>query len=342
MGIGASKTASMRPGVIVTLDAQGTIYRFREPIARQYLKVAERCGLTEKIEEDELKQAFRESFKEISKEYPNYGRGQLASPNAWWKTLVNDTFRQVVDDSKIPDRLGEEMYDHFTSAAAYELYPDVQPFLASMRELKAEWPSADDPPVFVGVVSNGDPRVKNILQNLGLRVGIHGLPDPPNFSERINKDAMDATKASDLQQIMKSPWFDDYNKLNDIDFLATSYEADAEKPDPKIFDFAGSVASVVFASKLEQARTDWTPSVETMRFKWQIQKTIRSLEQATCIHIGDDYEKDYEGAMSAAWNPVYLARDGVNEHHKDAVSVTNLGEAAAAVRLMVNQHMQQN
>lgn len=339
MGISASKpAAAIRPGVIITLDAQGTLYNFREPIARQYINVAARCGLTDKIEEDELKQAFRESFKEISKEYPNYGKGQLKSPTAWWKTLVNDTFRQVVDDSKIPDHLGEEMYNHFTSAAAYELYPDVKPFFQSMRELKAQWPSPNDAPIFVGVISNGDPRVKNILQSLGLRVGLHSLPQEPSFAEKV-KEATDVTKAATPEGLMKSPWFNEYNTLKDIDFLATSYDADAEKPNPRIFDFAGSLASVVFASKIEQTRTDWKPSMDLIKFKLRIPEMIKSLEQGTCIHIGDDYKKDYEAALSADWNALYLARDGVEEAHKDATAVSNLGEAAAAVNLMVNQHM---
>ncbi|KAK5938806.1 hypothetical protein PMZ80_008998 [Knufia obscura] len=338
MGAGSSKAIQARPGIVVTLDALGTIYKFREPITTQYIKVARRCGLKEEdIRTDDLGKAFLKSFKEISEEYPNYGKNQLSSPRAWWKTVVNDAFRRVVDEARIPDHLGDELYNHFTSSAAYELYPDVKPFFASMRELKQQYTGPNDPPVFVGVISNSDPRVKSVLQSLGLRVGIDAMPVPESARERASRTG------PDMSEIMKSVWHHAYNPLNDVDFLATSYEASAEKPDPEIFSHAATLANVNFASKLEQQQEDWTPSFQTMKLKVQITRQMNTIKESKFIHIGDDYEKDYLGAADLGFDALHLVREGDGHEVKEgANTVTDLYQAAAAVRIMAAQELEKS
>ncbi len=335
MGIGSSKVAQPRPGIVVTLDALGTIYKFREPITTQYVKVAARCGMKkEDIRQSDLGKAFLKSFREISDEYPNYGKGQLGSPRAWWKTVVNDAFARVVDDAEIPDHLGDELYNHFTSSAAYELYPDVKPFFASMRELKQQYSKPDDPPVFVGVISNSDPRVKSVLQSLGLRVGIDSMPKAEGPRERASRTG------PDMSEIMKSVWHHAYNPLNDVDFLSTSYEASAEKPNADIFSHAATLANVNFASKLEQQQEDWTPSFQTMKLKVQITRQLNTIKESKFIHIGNDYEKDYVGAEEIGLDALHLARDGDGEEViEGANTVTDLYQAAAAVRIVADQEL---
>jgi len=335
MGVGSSRVIQPRPGIVVTLDALGTIYKFREPITTQYIKVAGRCGLKEDdIRKEDLSKAFLKSFKEISDEYPNYGKGQLSSPRAWWKTVVNDAFRRVVDEAQIPEHLGDELYNHFTSSAAYELYPDVQPFFASMRELKRQFSRPDDPPVFVGVISNSDPRVKSVLQSLGLRVGIDAMPKMESPRERASRTG------ADMAEIMKSVWHDAYNPLNDVDFLATSYEASSEKPDAEIFSHAATLANVNFASKLEQQVEDWTPSFQTMKLKVQMTMQMNTIKESKFIHIGDDYKKDYAGAEDVGLDALHLVREGEgHEVVEGANAVTDLYQAAAAVRIIAQQEL---
>jgi len=338
MGAGSSKVIQAPPGIVITLDALGTIYKFREPITTQYIKVAGRCGLNEEdIRKEDLGKAFMKSFREISDEYPNYGKHQLSSPRAWWKTVVNDAFGRVVDEAKIPDHLGDELYDHFTSSAAYELYPDVKPFFASMRELKQQYAKPNDPPVFVGVISNSDPRVKSVLQSLGLRVGIDKKPRFESFQERAARTALDPAG------MMKMTWHDTYNPLNDVDFLATSYEASAEKPEAAIFDHAAILANLNFTSKLEQQQEDWSPSFQKMMLRIQISRQINTFKQSKFIHIGDDYKKDYVGAAESGHDALHLVREGDgHEVVEGANTVTDLYQAAAAVRIIAEQELRKN
>lgn len=335
MGAGSSKVVQARPGIVVTLDALGTIYKFREPIITQYIKVAERCGLKEEhIRTEDFAEAFKKSFKDISLEYPNYGKGQLSSPRAWWKTVVNDAFGRVVDEARIPDHLGDELYNHFTSSAAYELYPDVKPFFASMRELKHQYAKLNDPPIFVGVISNSDPRVKSVLQSLGLRVGIDQKPRLEGMRERA------ARSGPDPAEIMKTVWHHTYDPLNDVDLLATSYAASAEKPDVDIFNYAAVLANINFSSKLEQQQEDWSPSFQTMRLKFQIARQLDAIKKAKFIHIGDDYQKDYLGAEQSEYEALHLVRQGDgHEVVEGANTVTDLYQAAAAIRIMAEQEL---
>lgn len=333
MGIAASKATAVntfRPGIVVTLDALGTIYRFREPITTQYLKVAGRCGLQAQIQDSDLNKAFRKSFKEISAEYPNFGKGVLNSPRRWWKTVVNDAFRQVVDEKQIPDHLGDELYDHFKSSAAYEIYPDVKPFFSTMRELKQQWSKKDDPVLYVGVISNSDPRVKSVLQSLGLRIGYDHIPATEGLKDRVDR------AGSDYVDIMKSSWHNAYDPLNDVDFLVTSYQANAEKPNTRIFDYADTLSGLVYASEIEQQREDFTATFDTLRFKLGIGNRLKDLGQWTYIHIGDDYEKDYVGARDHGFEVMHLVREGEQEAIEGATTVKTLEEAAVMIKIMAN------
>lgn len=334
MGANTSTISKIRPGIVVTLDAQGTIYKFREPISRQYLKVAERCGLKDSIEEGDLDEAFRKSFKGVSADFPNYGKNKLSSPRAWWKTVVNDAFRQVVDESKIPEHLGEEMYDHFTSSSAYELYPDVKPFFASMRELKSQWSSPDDPPIMIGVISNSDPRVKRILQSLGLRTGIEKIPSIESLRDRAGR------ATSEYTDLMKSSWHDAYDPLNDIDFVATSYYASSEKPDEAIFRHAEQLATLNFASRIEQRQGDQSPTFKNLRQKLALPMQLGPIKESTYIHIGDEYKKDYLGAINAGFEAMHLIREGEGQDIiEDTTVVPDLESASTAIRIMVNTNL---
>lgn len=335
MGASASKH---RPGLVVTLDALGTLYKFREPIATQYIKVARDCGLKAPLDEKTLMNAFKTSFKEISSEYPNYGKGQLDSPRRWWKSLVNDTFRRIVDEDEVPAMLADELYTRFSSNAAYDFYPDVKPFFEIMRQLKDDYARPEDPAVFVGVISNGDPRVKPILQSLGLRVGWDYMPTVENFRDRVDRIGGDYYNIAD--DITQSPWFAAYNPLHDIDMLVTSYGVGVEKPASLPFLQAEALAKMNYASKLEQTRKDWSPSMDLVKHKRHVARETARFGPIKCIHIGDDYNKDYCGAIDAGFEALHLARDGEQDPGPEGTNVvTDLEEAAMAIRILAAESL---
>lgn len=83
----------------------------------------------------------------------------------------------------------------------------------------------------------------------------------------------------------------DGSSPGDVDFIVTSYEAGEEKPHRHIFDVARQRATEILADG-------------------SAYNNFGRTENLTCVHVGDDYEKDYKGAINAGWKSYLLPRDG--------------------------------
>lgn len=91
---------------------------------------------------------------------------------------------------------------------------------------------------------------------------------------------------------------------HDIHFVALSYDIGFEKPDKRLFDATKEMANVYKDANMK------------------------------CIHIGDDMEKDYQGAEAAGWMGVLLDRNEEHTSHKinrirDLSGVLMLSELSA-------------
>ena len=74
---------------------------------------------------------------------------------------------------------------------------------------------------------------------------------------------------------------------DDIGFVVLSYDVGFEKPNRQIFDAATEMLKETLAGTQEGL-------------------TAEDFEK---LYVGDDLEKDYEGAKAAGWNSVFLGRD---------------------------------
>lgn len=299
--------------LLITLDAFGTLYRPRKSIPLQYLEVARSCGL--KLEASAaaaaaaaMAQSFKAAFQTHSSRSPNYGRASTGgtsttttttttptpTPERWWADVVHDTFKPLLSlfsppaspqlQQHIPDRLAGELFRHFSTGKAYELFPDTMPFIRQMRRLRlrhrhrhpgsplpssllsSSLPGVQD--VVVGVLTNSDPRVAGILQSLGLELGSpNGGPGQP-----------------------------------DLDFVLTSYEIGHEKPSP-----------MAFAEAEQRARA----ALGLPRLQLGDQQSYHDQTGAELhtvkVHVGDDLHKDYWGPIRSGrgWDAVLLARNTV-------------------------------
>lgn len=326
MGQTASKVKRGSNGIVVTLDALGTLYRFKKPFAAQYIELAQRAGVKQDIKVDQLEQAFKSAYKIHVKEYPNYGHGTLKEPSEWWDVLVTRTFSQLIKD--VPSQLPRQLYHHFTSADAYELYPDVQPFLQSIHGLRNRFSDPKGSSILTGVITNSDPRVSQVLAALSLKVGVVNIP--------TNDEIRDSAAASVQSGKLETPWSNAYDPTNDFDFLTTGYQAGAEKPDPKIWNFADFQASLVAISKSQKGM-----ELPEGRFKSAIAvvanavSNVGKTDNMQWIHIGDELEKDYLGARSVGREALLLDRDGSIEAEVDKVA--SLEDAATVVNLMAQE-----
>ncbi|KIX97239.1 uncharacterized protein Z520_07354 [Fonsecaea multimorphosa CBS 102226] len=328
------------PMLVVTLDALGTVYNFRQPVSVQYLQVAESCGLKAKVDLKQLDRSFRSSFKHYNAAHPNYGKKTLGSPEEWWTKVVNRAFGDLVEggEAMLPKDLGSALYKHFSSSAAYEPFPDVKPFLQSMAALKKQYADPEGPLVATGIVTNSDPRVRVVLQDMGFHVGPSSIPD----FESIMKTHMDSLR-DPSKVVFNSPVRDYYNPQNDFDFLCTSYDADAEKPDEKIWLEALRLVFPMPISRSEQKSEPASSITEAFRKVSSALNHQSDISRMLRIHIGDEYSKDYVGAVGAGWEALHLDREGSSSGlGSDAKVVQSLDEAAMVVNLMARDYFRQN
>lgn len=338
MGAGASRSAYN--GIILTFDALGTLYRFRAPVANQYLAVAKKCGLKSTINESDLQMSFKRAFKALSNEFPNYGKGKLDNPEVWWSELVKRSFKDVVENENLPDGLESDLYQHFSSQAAYELYPDVRSLLHRTREIRAV---SDSPPLLLGIITNGDPRVSSVLRSMGLSIG---QSRRTNYGvDEIRQAARDdaQTMSSTGQLKVTVPWQHSYNSNNDFDFLTTSYDAESEKPHPGIFESAELQATEMILSKAAQSMPDPKTMVGGIAQLVTSTLNVRKLaEKMIWIHVGDDYDTDYVGAEAQGLQSLLLVREGEGKEAKGATStVSNMVEVTQILNLLVKEQMKQ-
>ncbi|KAL5360263.1 hypothetical protein BJX96DRAFT_175125 [Aspergillus floccosus] len=286
--------------LLLTIDAFGTLFHPRHPVPEQYASAAYAFGIPRTaITPANLQTAFKTEFKAQSQAHPNYGRdevlrGQYGGPRQWWEELIRASFARAMTPTPaststststptpshpLPDGLVQHLLDRFASKEGYALYDDVEGFFARMRAVKAG--GAQLGPfsrVVVGVISNSDDRVPAVLESLGLRVG-DVRADEGVLSRRLPGFEMRGEADSGRDR-------GDVNAVHDIDLVVTSYEAGEEKPSPHVFEVARRQAARV-------ARQD-----------------ADDVDSWTCVHVGDDYEKDYRAATNAGWIGYYLPRDG--------------------------------
>lgn len=308
-----------RRTLLLTFDAFDTLFTPRKPVAEQYASVAHEFGLSHTaITPESIKNAFKGSFKAQAKRYPNYGRadvlrGLYGGPRQWWADVIHGTLagalssRQApnngtdletasnnqVKSLELPSGLVETLVDRFAGAQGYALFDDVEPFFARMREVKrAARELSPYERILVGVVSNSDDRVPAVLSALGLRVGElradqdRSSMELPGFEEKGKSEIHGSVDRGSTPG--STPGIEEQAEL-DIDMVITSYEAGEEKPNPLIFDVAKRQAGLLLPGK-------------------------ESNENLWCVHVGDDYEKDYVAACDAGWRGCYLDREGGSEY----------------------------
>ncbi|KAJ5416343.1 hypothetical protein N7491_011378 [Penicillium cf. griseofulvum] len=135
--------------------------------------------------------------------------------------------------------------------------------------------------------------------------GKEGLPHKQRFGpfERVLVGVI-SNSDDRVPGVLKSLGLDcgKWTWINDLDLIITSYEAGEEKPSAAIFDAAKQQAMRHAGAGSEDA------------------------SQWTCVHVGDDYSKDYQAAVNAGWDGYYLPRKGKGQGHQGATAIRSLTE----------------
>ncbi|KAA8647172.1 hypothetical protein EYZ11_003866 [Aspergillus tanneri] len=90
--------------LLITLDAFGTLFHPREPIAEQYASAAVAFGLPHSLmTPGRLQPAFKAVFKAQSQSHPNYGReqvlrGEYGGPRQWWEEIIRGSLKWAMNN----------------------------------------------------------------------------------------------------------------------------------------------------------------------------------------------------------------------------------------------------
>ncbi|CRG91069.1 hypothetical protein PISL3812_08117 [Talaromyces islandicus] len=303
-----------RQALLITFDAFSTLFHPRRPIPELYASIALSFGLPKsKVAHERLQAAFKTAYKAQSNAYPNYGRqevllGRYGGPRQWWSDLIKMTFAKVLDDETkdLPGGMVERLLDVFASNEGYTLYDDVQPFFTHLQNFKRTKSAFEH--VVTGVISNSDDRVPAVLRSLGLSIG----------NVRADRDRS-SMELPGFEQLGVENEQNSMPEGNNIDMIITSYEAGQEKPHRLIYDVAARQAqkylSTIIASKFPDDVVEWTR-----------------------IHIGDDTQKDYIGAINAGWHSLLIPRrTATRDIPKDAKRIESLEEVMTEIERIQKQ-----
>ncbi|NWV08266.1 HDHD3 protein, partial [Ptilonorhynchus violaceus] len=143
---------------LLTWDVKDTLLRLRQPVGQSYAAEARAHGLH--VQPEALGRSFREAYEDQRRRFPNYGHGQGLSSRQWWVDVIKQTFvlSGVPDDAALT-ALAEKLYRDFCFPHNWEVLPGAGETLSRCRQLGLR----------MGVVSNFDSRLENILSQCNLR-----------------------------------------------------------------------------------------------------------------------------------------------------------------------------
>ncbi|KAK3061980.1 hypothetical protein LTS18_005053 [Coniosporium uncinatum] len=210
-----------RRNLLLAFDAFDTLFTPCRPIAVQYGEIGRRHGIRG-FSDEELSKSFRAAFKKESKEHPNYGKETgLAAPE-WWAKVITQTFTPFLSHGNIlPDQLIPDLLRRFSSTEGYSIYPDVLPFFHQLRQVRERTKDQEEDSIskwpwnrtILGIVTNSDDRVPDVLSSLGLSVGPRRVCTAAKRHVSVHEG-------------------------DDVNFVVLSYDAGCEKPDRRIFEAA--------------------------------------------------------------------------------------------------------
>jgi len=182
---------------VIFLDAAGTLFGIRGSVGEIYAAIALNYGV--KIAAPAIDQAFRQSFATAEPlAFKNADRKTITQQEfSWWKQIVTTTFKEakVLDNFTDFDLFFQELYVYFATEKPWFIYPEVINTLANWRQQQ----------IPLGIISNFDSRIYNLLELLNLRLYFSSItisseigaakPDSKIFTTALTKHSCQPEQA---------------------------------------------------------------------------------------------------------------------------------------------------
>ncbi|XP_044753846.1 rhythmically expressed gene 2 protein-like [Coccinella septempunctata] len=144
------------PFRLITFDVTNTLLKFTANIGKTYGDIGRKYGV--KCDTNELTDSFKHQFKKMSEENPHFGYDTGLSWQNWWRRVVFDTFRRChndIADSKL-DLISQDLIEIYKTEFCWKPASGALELLNYLQ----------DRGVTLGVISNSDPRLHDILCNV--------------------------------------------------------------------------------------------------------------------------------------------------------------------------------
>lgn len=144
---------------VIFFDAAGTLFEPAEPVGATYARIARQYGIT--ASDEAVSAGFRRAFHgaEGLAFGPNRNPGELRELEyRWWRALVLKSFGGLGTFTDF-EAYFAELFAYFGDPEHWRLDPAAPPLLAYLSDRGFE----------LGMISNFDFRLYNILDGLGLR-----------------------------------------------------------------------------------------------------------------------------------------------------------------------------
>ena len=149
---------------VIFFDAAGTLMKTVRPVGDSYALFASKHGMD--VAAEEVAARFRACFSSAPPlAFPGAVREELPSlERAWWKELVRRVFEPYGDFADFDDYFAE-LFDYFSRADSWRLYPEILETLAALKQRG----------LTLAVISNFDSRLFNILEGLGVAASFDSI-----------------------------------------------------------------------------------------------------------------------------------------------------------------------
>lgn len=143
---------------LVTFDVTDTLLKFKRPPGVEYAATATQLGYPN-IDPDKIAAQFSSNFRQMNKDYPNFGRNVMGW-DTWWEKLIFNIFKSAGTtlDPDATYRLASELIDKYESNECWEIQNGAVELIEKIKEIDK----------LVGVVSNFDPRLRTLVGNMNL------------------------------------------------------------------------------------------------------------------------------------------------------------------------------
>ncbi|CAI6360969.1 unnamed protein product [Macrosiphum euphorbiae] len=150
-----------RPFKLITFDITGTLLKYRSSPAIEYSNILNKYGIEVKL--STLENLINKNWTFMTKAHPNFGLYTGLEWENYWRIYAQNVFSKafqienITDNVPLTDIIDELMMTYSTG----ETFKVQNGAIELLDYLKKEQ-------VPLGVLSNYDPRIKSMIENLGL------------------------------------------------------------------------------------------------------------------------------------------------------------------------------